>query len=366
MEFAGESDVYKAHHAATCLDVVATAFTADPTSFSLAYLAEGNANIIYTISCSQFQSQPALQQSPIPSARVQRHSQCVVLRLRKALPFTKPSIEVLSAFRERIVPLFLPDHTDVLMPQILLPLTSNIVDGLNAMLYAMEDDASSVPSRPVPRKGAYLPFFNEEPHGILMPNLNAEGGRLLEFKPKWLLQSPSAPRDAMRCRTCAVNLLRRMKGKHKGRGDSGFCPFALLSRHDVALGSVMQQLVQRHPGVKLLRDFVGKVQPALRHLQMLQTRFGEVGLEDFRSSVEKDFGIAMALRDCSVFLVINKDLEAPEILDVKFADLDLKKTDGGKIQRWTEIEEELISKGLYTQNVDGDESHLCFLTGDLG
>ena len=302
----------------------------------------------------------------MPSEEVQRHSQCAVLRLRKALPFTKPSIEVLSAIRERIIPLFSPDHTNVLMPQVLLPLTSNIVDGLNAMLYAMEDDTLSSISRPVPRRGAYLPFFIEEPHGILMPNLNAKGGRLLEFKPKWLVQSPSASRDARRCRTCAVNLLRRMKGKHKGRGDSGFCPFALLSRHDVVLGSVLQQLVKRHPGEKLLREFVGKVQPALRHLQMLQTRFGEVGLEDFRSSVEKDFGIAMALRDCSVFLVINKDLETSEILDVKFADLDLKTTDGGKIQRWTEIEEELISKGLYTQNAGGDESHLCFLTGDIG
>lgn len=363
MELDNIIDTTKAHDTTTCLRVLATAFTANPTVFSLTYLAEGNANIIYSISPNSVQPQQPSPQIPISNAEIQRHSQCAVLRLRKALAFTKPSIEVLSAFHERIVPVFSPDHTDVLMPQILVPLISTIVDGLNAMLYAMEDDTSSAPSRPVARRGAYLPFFTEEPHGILMPNLYARGERLLEFKPKWLVQSPSAPRDARRCRTCAVNLLRRMKGKHKGRGDSGFCPFALLSHDDGVLRPALEQLLGGHGRTEMVEEFVGKVQPPLRHLRELQKRFGEVGLQDFQSSEVKDFGVAMALRDCSVFLVVSDRFEAsnrPEIQDVKFADLDLKTTKGGKTERWTEIEGELVSKGLYTDDVDGDDSHLCF------
>lgn len=345
------------------LSALATAFTADPTAFSLAYLAEGNANIIYTISLNPSHLPPSPQRSSTSSAEIQRNAQRAVLRLRKALPFTKPSIEVLSAFRERIVPLFSPNYTDVLMPQVLLPLTSNVVDGLNAMLYAMEDDMLSSVSRAVARRGAYLPFFTEEPHGILMPNLNAQGGRLLEFKPKWLVQSPSAPKEAKRCRTCAVNLLRRLKGKHRGRGDSGFCPFALLSRDSGISLPALKQLVGDRYGESLLGEFIGKVQPPLRHLQSLQRQFSEVGLEDFRGSPDKDFGVAMALRDCSVFLIVSDRPEEPrmqEIFDVRFADLDLKTTDGGKIERWAEIEDELISKSLYIDGVDGDETHTCF------
>ena len=361
MNVHGDIDTDKAHDTVTCLATLASAFIADPTSLSLAYLAEGNANVIYTVTSSASQPMQPAPKTLVPDAEGQDHSHCAVLRLRKALPFTKPSIEVLSAFRERIVPLFSPDHTDVLMPQILLPLTPSTVDELNAMLYAMEDDSSNSISRPVARRGAYLPFFTEEPHGILMPNLNAQGGRLLEFKPKWLVQSPSAPRQARRCRTCAVNLSRKLKGKHKGRGDSGFCPFALLSRDDAVLWPALEQLVEGRARRRLLREFVGKVQPALRHLQELQRQHGDVGLQDFQLSKDKDFGVAMALRDCSVFLVVSEDEEPEicEIVDVKFADLDIKTTDGGKMERWAEIEEELISKALYTDDLAGNESHPC-------
>ena len=364
MELDNNIDNTETHDTDTCLRALASAFTADPEVFSLTYLAEGNANIIYNTFPNLSQPQQPSPQTAISNAEIRRHSQCAVLRLRKALAFTKPSIEVLSAFSERIVPLFSPEHTDVLMPQILVRLTSTVVDGLNAMLYTMEDDTSSALSRPVARRGAYLPFFTEEPHGILMPNLHARGERLFEFKPKWLVQSPSAPSDARRCRTCAVNLLRRMKGKQKGRGDSGFCPFALLSHDDGVLRPALEQLFGGRVRTEIVEEFVGKVQPLLRYLRELQKRLGGVGLQDFQSSEVKDLGVAMALRDCSVFLVLSDRPEASnsaEIKDVKFADLDIKATDGGKTERWTEVEGELLSKGLYADDVDADDGYSCFL-----
>ena len=246
------------------------------------------------------------------------------------------------------------------MHQVLLPLDQGIVDGLNDMLHSMETEpttASNEKVRAVARRGAYHPDFSEEPNALLMPNLHVLGGRVREFKPKWLVQSPSAPENAKRCRTCAVNLLRRVKGKHRGRGDAGFCPFALLSTAQSVLGNVLE-ILDGEGGKELTREFVRKVLPALVYLRELQGKFMGVGLNEFRSPEGREFGVAMALRDCSVFLVINNG----EILDVKFADLDLKTTEGGKVERWAEIEDELIEKGMYTDDVEADETHPCFWT----
>ena len=126
----------------------------------------------------------------------------------------------------------------------------------------------------------------------------------------------------------------------------------------------LEQLFGGRIKTEMVEEFVGKVQPLLRHLRELQKRLGEVGLQDFQSSEAKDLSVAMALRDCSVFLVVSDRSEAsnrPEIKDVKFADLDVKATDGGKTERWTEVEGELLSKRLYTDDVDGDDGYSCFL-----
>ena len=244
------------------------------------------------------------------------------------------------------------------MHQVLLPLDQAVLSGLNDMLHSMEKESNSdAKSRAIARRGAYHADFSEEPNALLMPNLHALGGRVREFKPKWLVQSPSAPDNARRCRTCAVNLLRRVKGKHRGRGDAGFCPFALLSTSQSVLGNVLE-ILDGKGGKELTGEFVTKVLPALVYLRELQGKFMGVGLNEFRSPEGRNFGVAMALRDCSVFLVIGDG----GILDVKFADLDLKTTEGGKVERWAEIEDELIEKRMYTDDVEGDDTHPCFWT----
>lgn len=462
------------HTPSTCLAAVSALSASHSASaslppFTLIYLAEGNANVIYTL-------HPATQTHPINTATGQTshspltsHPQCTVLRLRKDLPFTQPAIEVLSAFRRKIQPLFADGFADVLVEQGLFRMSRETVESVDSTLREMEGgrdgeveggiarDGVGSGDRPVHRRGVYHPVFERECHGILMPNLLSLGAnpstpsaralqdgkdtkhndksklkmktRLLEFKAKWLLQSPSAPADAVRCRTCAVNALRRLKNaqsqtqahtetseeqmqtqtrasensnqnhklkqkqKHKlGRGDGGFCPFALLS-NDKSTGTLHSALTTmglfahcRTPRAKhqLQTEFAEKVQPVLRHLRGLQGRFGCVGLDDFRGGLvdrsgdagldsrgavdagyeEGDFAVAMALRDCSVFLVIaegeaedeagdgdedgNRDI--PSIKAVKLADLDLKTTGGGKLQRWAGIEEELIRSGMYTMS----------------
>ncbi|EHY60302.1 Inositol-pentakisphosphate 2-kinase [Exophiala dermatitidis] len=363
----------------------------------LHYLAEGAANIIYSVSV------------PVPSAAtaeldLQEIARLCVLRLRKDLPSTKPAVEVMRDFEERITPLF-SGHEGLLLKQTLYGLTPKMVESANAELRQMEkmaeDSSSSTSStnkteianatrpqpRPRHRHHVCLPPYEKEQYGILMQNLKAptdDSGvdhvELVEFKPKWLVQSPSAPQDATMCRTCALNAMRRKAGKHQGRGDSGFCPFDLLAGSEE--NHVLQRALEKiYP--ETTKDFVAafrqRVQPALKHLAKLQREYGSVGLDDFRdpNPQGKHLDLAMALRDCSVFLGLrrggrgdagpNEDPSSThlqlgdeqraadghethdvvELVDVKFADLDLKTPEAGKLQKWAAMEQELLDNGWY-------------------
>ncbi|KIX03839.1 uncharacterized protein Z518_07392 [Rhinocladiella mackenziei CBS 650.93] len=340
-------------------------------TLQLHYLAEGAANIIYSVSVL---SPPSLLD----------HSHCCVMRLRKDLSFTKPTVKVMEDFQNRIAPLF-TGHENLLMEQVLYRLTPEMVQNANAELKEMDDvDLSALSTDTVSAEGnpsgkirhhhrrhVYLPVFEEEQHGILMQNLQGPGiDWLVEFKPKWLVQSPSAPANAKNCRTCALNAMRRQARKHQGRGDSGFCPFDLLVERSDEPGVLERALGNIWPveeGVeKFVEVFKEKVQPALNHLVTLQKEYGSVGLEDFRNPKDKDFGVAMALRDCSVFLALQRqpgsDEGDVEVIDVKFADLDLKTTEGGKVQKWAATEQELLDGGWY----DHLEGSNCSLSRQLG
>ena len=329
----------------------------------LDYLAEGAANIIYSVSVVQ-------------PEELREHSHCCVMRLRKNLSFTKPCKEVIADFENSIVPLFSHDPS-LLLVHSLYNLTPELVETLNANLHEMDGvDVSALGANEVRTRGkairhlhrrhVYLPSYEDEQHGILMQNLQGPGiDWLVEFKPKWLLQSPSAPPDARNCRTCALNAMRRKAGKAQGRGDSGFCPMDLLSDDDTILESALTRIWPPEAGIELAA-FREKVQPALQHLLTLQRKVNNVGVEDFKNPDANQFGVAMALRDCSVFMALTRSASPPpssssgsvEISDVKFADLDLKSTEGGKVQKWAAMEQELIDGGWYYHTAQGVECAL--------
>jgi inositol-pentakisphosphate 2-kinase len=322
-------------------------------ALQLHYLAEGAANIIYSVSVS----------SP---ASLEHHSHCCVMRLRKDLSFTKPAKEVMADFETSIAPLFGDEFRGLLMEQALFRLSEGMVHVANEQLREMDQvDLSELTTLTVEpsvikiirqqhRRHVYLPRFEEEQYGILMKNLQGPSvDYLVEFKPKWLVQSPSAPKDARNCRTCALNASRRKEGKHKGRGDSGFCPFDLLvgPEEDDVLRQALQHIWPVEDGIEeFVVAFRQEVQPALKHLQKLEEENGSVGLDDFQYPDGKDFGVAMALRDCSVFLALRRaDREEGglDIVDIKFADLDLKSIEGGKLQKWAAMEQALLDGGWY-------------------
>lgn len=309
---------------------------------SLHYLTEGNANVIYSIA-------PATSDEAIAA-----HDHCCVLRMRKDLPTTRPCIENLTSIRERITPLFVPDHEDILMPKFLYRLTPEMLREAESILTHLdaEADKRGESTRTLGKKDVSHPALDQEPHAILMPNLrHGERAIFREFKPKWLRQSPNAPPGSRRCRTCAVNAFKRANDAKKGKGDSGFCPLDLLSSDRALIQGILEKIDPDHGNSEGLVDsFQRQVQPALRHLSDLQVQHNTQGLHDARNPEHRDYAVAMALRDCSVFMVLEKSSDDGRlgIGRVKLADLDLKISTAGNLDKWATMESNLISTGAYT------------------
>lgn len=300
---------------------------------SLDYLAEGAANMIWRVRFSS-------------DSNLAEHDNKIALRMRKDLPHTVPNTITVQQFEEQIAPLFLFDPS-LLLPLQLCELSKSTAEDLNRQLHVLEEEDK----RPAHRRNVYQPTYEEEPYAVIMPNLFAGEGRTVEFKPKWLNQSPSAPKDAQRCRTCALNAMRRHRGVAQGRGDSGFCPFDVLSSHEDILSAALRRIWKDEQSLPaFIASFKEKVQPALRELQKLQRMHNQVGLQDFLNPEGKDFSIAMALRDCSVFLkvVVADESSAVDIKMVKLLDLDLKDAGGGKLAKWANMEREMIEGGWYS------------------
>jgi inositol-pentakisphosphate 2-kinase len=324
---------------------------------TLHYLTEGNANVIYSIAPNTTDPNLAL------------HDHCCVLRMRKDLPTTRPTLVNMTAIRDRITPLFGPEHVHNLMPKALYPLTEEVLQQADQILQGLDEHLakSHAGSRVPAGRGPAHPPLNEEPHAVLMPNLRHGDHTLFhEFKPKWLHQSPSAPADARRCRTCATNALKRLRGGKKGKGDSGFCPFDLLSDDRAIIKSIVQKIDPEHGSSDWFVDaFIQQVQPVIRHLAILQAEHNTEGLDDPKNTGARDYAVAMALRDCSLFLVLAKTAQGRlKIADVKLADLDLKSMTPENLKKWAKAENELITSGAYTSSAMPGSA--CALERQLG
>src|SRR5271170_93276 len=179
----------------------------------LQYLAEGAANVVYRI-------------LPLSGeAAVGGVFNGKLLRLRKDTPTSRPYEEIVHDFERIFVKLF---PSDFLVPLALFRLPSPAdlaIKPLNITLKAREHDKL----RSKRRHGVYLAA--DENYGILVTDMTPKNDRevFIEFKPKWLVQSPSAPSEACRCRTCALREMRRVTTSSYGRGDADFCPLDLLS-----------------------------------------------------------------------------------------------------------------------------------------
>ena len=127
----------------------------------------------------------------------------MLLRLRKQNPSGLPN-KTIAEHSDNITILF--GSSEVLQPVLWRLPSPDLVSHLNRTL----ECAEGMGARPRKRHGVYLD--EDEPNAMLIADMSprTDQEKLVEFKPKWLLQSPSAPPRSSKCRTCALKAMRQV------------------------------------------------------------------------------------------------------------------------------------------------------------
>lgn len=280
-----------------------------PEGVRLEYLAEGGANVIYRFVATQAKparpslavKDPIWQVSTVTVEGPRRPSlppqlQGKLLRLRKKTSVNTPYKEIIQNFNTVVRPLF---NDDELVDQTLVRLPDGLVHCYNEHLHRLE----LAGLRPKKRHGGFL--CPDEPFGLLitdMTTFDEPGTILAEFKPKWLTQSPSAPEDARRCRTCALREMKNAETRLLGSKENhSFCPLDLVSERFEDVFQATAFIRGCNDRSRLARILY--LNPTLRKLQSQQKTFGKVGLygpqEDSQTT-----SLGMTLRDCTMFVKV--------------------------------------------------------------
>ncbi|CRK08075.1 hypothetical protein BN1708_009802 [Verticillium longisporum] len=316
----------------------------------------------------------------------------------------------LAYVQETILPAFNNDAS-LIVRQKLIQVTQPLIDECNALLAAMDDNsqprrdepssASSslpLPHPHLPRRAAKFVGSRVGPAGAHMLTQDMRPRRpsrerFAEIKPKWLAQSPTAPRGAMTCRNCAVAASRwhaapaDAKPK-KSDPDRYGCPLRLVApapasvegkkekhengekekhengekeKHENGEKALKEgeaaepwhghaERIFRGEDARVARFLFAEIRrhEALRFLRDLQSRFArrDTFLATTAAAPDEDLLVAMTLRDCSLFFRYEDGEDgALRLLDFRLADLD-KKTPA-KIPSWQKTERELIDGGWY-------------------
>ncbi|KAJ9313313.1 hypothetical protein DTO271D3_6372 [Paecilomyces variotii] len=336
-----------------------------PLGAQLVYLAEGGANIVYRIIAPSVEisigSEKAHYGSGTPPPTEiedvddRQPLEGKLLRLRKHISSGISYQETASNFDRIIRPLFSPEE---LIDQTLVRLPKGLIQKCNEQLRADE----KLKKRPKKRHGVYL--STTEPFGLLITDMTCSHDprtTLAELKPKWLFQSPSAPPNARRCRTCA---LREMKNsdarKTGGQEEQSFCPLDLVSENP-------EDVLRATRFIKGCADRYRLARFLYRNSTLLKLRehqrvMKEVGLSG-QPAQSNDMSLSMTLRDCTMF--IKMPFSENEPIESRLGDLDLKTAAGGKAQYWLDIENRLIREGWYRGERRGQEQSECALDRPL-
>ena len=286
---------------------------------TLEYLAEGAANVVYKIVvpppspsiAADFNfeaggsSYDTSTQLEVPAFRLDPLLEDKLVRLRKNLPSTTPVIESQRHFESIIVPLFEgQSKKNSLVEQTVFRPSQSLIRDCNAKLRKIEADGS----RSRKRYGTYL--AEDEDYGVLVTDMTSGTDgyyACVEFKPKWLAQSPTAPVGSRRCRNCA---LRAMKSATGEPSKSDFCPLSLVSGDKAKVATAVNIITSipkyadnvTEPARAASADFLYN-SPLLRLLRKLQLEKDPLGVlhADLQNH---NFLTAMTLRDCTLFLKV--------------------------------------------------------------
>lgn len=284
----------------------------------LQHLAEGAANVVYRIQSaipdvgaeSDSESDRFGPLTPPPTETEPLYLNPALegklVRLRKSLSTTVPVEESHVHYETVISPLF-PEES--LVQAVLFQPSRDLLRECNADLRKMEKEGK----RPEKRHGLYL--AEDEKHGCLITDMSwifDDSFECYEFKPKWLVQSPSAPAGSRRCRTCAQRAMKKANGEISNL--ASFCALDLVSTDKARVAKIVPHVLGSLEDSKFSReqmrtlprqvaDFLYE-NPLLHRLRDLQLDLDPVGVlkADFASS---KFLAAMTLRDCSLFLKVD-------------------------------------------------------------
>lgn len=298
---------------------------------TLEYLAEGAANIVYRFTLPppspSIEADASLhdygdgRSTPPPSELPALHYESIfqnrLLRLRKALPSTTSVLLSQEKFEQVIQPLI---PSEYLVQQTLVKLPPGLAADCNRTLRLMEEEGT----RPRKRLGTYLAL--DAMYGCLVTDMTSAGNQgrvVIDFKPKWLAQSPSAPAQARRCRSCALRAMRKASGKDEAErsfdpslqsAPSTLCPLDLVSDDSYRIALAVEYILdhsQWPPSAREwltshLTDFFTGNQ-ILRLLRSLQQDLDPKGVSQANLN-DPNFLTAMTLRDCTMFIVVGISL----------------------------------------------------------
>ena len=364
------------------------------------YRSEGRANIVFGI-----------RDAGADAGTPNTWFGATLLRVPKTTPGAPIpcSYEDLQRFREHEVEPAV--GREFVVPQILLLAGSGssgdgeAEGGISEQLAARLNETRARSPRSRKDGGAVQPG----PALMLIQDMGATAARplALEFKPKWLAQSPIAPENARRCRSCAREARRNAKilaaaaaaaaessssdeeavgGHHKKEEEE---EEVQVTPPVCRLGLVHDDLTVFNATVEALAPATWsqsdrrRLAAALRHSGVL-ARLHELqvagdpppsppppagselgaGSTLFERPSDAAFGLAMTLRDCSCFVLMaaadGGEGSGAEEAIIRLADVD-KKNWVHKQNYWQESHRRLVQEGWYAAQEDTPMETHCLL-----
>ncbi|KAK7749061.1 Inositol-pentakisphosphate 2-kinase [Diatrype stigma] len=366
--------------------------------YEFEYLAEGRANVVFSIrdtaeadlggtGTGAGTGAPA-PPSPPPVGQFRG----TLLRVPKTTPGVTPcDYATLQRFHEEAVERRV--GREHVVPQILVSISQGLADRLDAGLrrdstrsggHDHDDDHEKETIT------ATAAVIHPGPAMLVQDMGPSEAYPLaLEFKPKWLAQSPLAPPGATRCRSCAREALRNaQKITAAASAAAGtppppppVCRLGLIHDDPAIFRATVDEIVapwavaerwSEHDRARLAAGL--RASGVLERIRDLQVSGDPApGKALFEGPSDPDFGLAMTLRDCSCFVRMTATTAAAAAGDdhhdgagvvVKLADVD-KKNWHEKQTYWQTSHRNLVKGGWYEGKEDPPMETHCLL-GQLG
>ncbi|KAL7975327.1 inositol-pentakisphosphate 2-kinase domain-containing protein [Trichoderma sp. SZMC 28014] len=315
-----------------------------PGTKPIRLVGEGAANVVFEIKLPPNSGMDAHFQDPVAnrcSAPIGK-----LLRVAKAQALSRTPVSSNYYLRQqeffiREIQPHLGEHA--VRQELVVLRKPSIVEDLNTML------RKSNHLRKPKFQGTYI---GRASWGFLVEDMRPTGtddSILIEFKPKWLLQSPSAPKNAIRCRQCALELRNCLKapGTKAPCPEKKPCPITLANPDCPQQVASPFRIAPQLSGLHNSKRIQAALDKIIHHKAIQSLRNCQKSLDDagpLKPKLNLDFIIAMTLRDCTCFALIppNDDEE----IKLRFGDFDWKDPEKKSVH-WSGTERDLIDGGFY-------------------